>query len=166
QAGRQQVVSEGGSIRDALHHVPFTGSRELLRELASMHRCDLTLLCSQAELALLTRCYAFPPHKLALASFFYDAPQAERDSTSPVLPPFKQRQHCVMLGTFRHAPNVDAVSWLASHIWPLIRAQLPMAECHVYGSYVTATISSLHDPSSGFIICGHAPSLDMLASYR
>ncbi|CAI7786647.1 unnamed protein product [Closterium sp. NIES-53] len=35
-------------------------------------------LCSQAELALLTRCYAFPPHKLALASFFYDAPQAGR----------------------------------------------------------------------------------------
>ncbi|CAI7786648.1 unnamed protein product [Closterium sp. NIES-54] len=83
-----------------------------------------------------------------------------------MLPRQRERQHCVMLGTFRHAPNVDAVSWLASHIWPLIRAQLPMAECHVYGSYVTATISSLHDPSSGFIICGHAPSLDMLASYR
>ncbi|CAI5517301.1 unnamed protein product [Closterium sp. Naga37s-1] len=170
RAGRQQVVSEGGSIRDALHHVPDTSSRELLRELASMHRCDLTLLCSQAELALLTRCYAFPPHKLALTSFFYDSPEALPDSTSPsvapALPPWEQRQHCVMLGTFRHAPNVDAVCWLASHIWPLIRAQLPMAECHVYGSYVTAAISSLHSPSSGFIIRGHAPSLDMLASYR
>ncbi|CAI5973218.1 unnamed protein product [Closterium sp. NIES-64] len=71
QAGRQQVVSEGGSIRDALHHVPDTSSRELLRELASMHRRDLTL----AELALLARCYAFPPHKLALASLFYDSPK-------------------------------------------------------------------------------------------
>ncbi|CAI5983785.1 unnamed protein product [Closterium sp. NIES-64] len=145
-----------------------------------MHRCDLTLLCSQAELALLTRCYAFPPHKLALASFFYDSPETvpggavgERrvaGSTSPCAAPtpspWEQRQHCVVLGTFRHAPNVDAVSWLASHVWPLIRAQLPLAECHVYGSYVTATISSLHDPSSGFIIRGHAPSLHMLASYR
>ncbi|CAI5978829.1 unnamed protein product [Closterium sp. NIES-65] len=187
QAGRQQVISEGVSIRDALHHVPDTRSRELLRELASMHRCDLTLLCSQAELALLARCYAFPPHKLALASFFYDSPEtvpggavgggavgggADRiaGSTSPCAAPtpspWEQRQHCVVLGTFRHAPNVDAVSWLASHVWPLIRAQLPMAECHVYGSYVTATISSLHDPSSGFIIRGHAPSLHMLASYR
>ncbi|GJP69124.1 hypothetical protein CLOP_g25747 [Closterium sp. NIES-67] len=161
RANRQRVVSEGGSIVDALHHVPDTSSRELLRELAAMHRCDLTLLCSEAELSLLTRCYAFPPHKLALASFFYDT-----DATYPSSTASSPRHHFTTVGTFRHAPNVDAVSWLATHIWPAIRAQLPMAECHVYGSYTTAAISSLNDPSSGFLIRGHAPSLHVLASYR
>ena len=49
QAGRQQVISEGGSIRDALLHRPSAHSDMLQRELASMHRCDLTLVSAMAR---------------------------------------------------------------------------------------------------------------------
>jgi glycosyltransferase involved in cell wall biosynthesis len=46
--------------------------------------------------------------------------------------------------------------YLKETIWPLIRKQLPKAEMHVYGSYVTAKATQLHNVSDGFLIKGRA----------
>ncbi|CAI5482688.1 unnamed protein product [Closterium sp. Yama58-4] len=112
----------------------------------------LGYLCSEAELSLLTRCYAFPPHKLALASFFYDAPDA--------LPGGAVGGGAVGGGAVGGgavgggAVGGGAVGGGAVGGGAVRRVDTVRA------------ISSLHDPSSGFIIRGHAPSLEMLASYR
>jgi hypothetical protein len=35
------------------------------------------------------------------------------------------------IGNFRHAPNWDAVLWLKTVIWPMIREQIPDAQLHI-----------------------------------
>lgn len=84
---------------------------------------------------------------------------------------FDARHGFVTIGGFRHAPNVDAVEWLAAEIWPRIRARLPRshintATMRVYGAYPNHRVQALHNPSQGFHICGHAKSLDVLARAR
>lgn len=44
--------------------------------------------------------------------------------------------------------------------------QIPDAQCHIYGSYTTPEVQALHSPRTGFVVKGHAPSLDVLARYR
>lgn len=149
---RQQLVERaGGSIGDAVAHRPSAASDDLLRELASVHRSDLTLVCSPVELCMLHRSYGIPAQKLSLASFFCDeaASDAEPAATGfgfGAQNGFEQRRHFMTIGGFKHPPNVDAVRWLASSIWPLIRAQLPDAEMHVYGAYPTQAVQQLHKP--------------------
>ena len=43
---------------------------------------------------------------------------------------------------------------------------LPDAELFVYGAYPTAAVQRLDDKQSGFHVCGHAPSLEVLANAR
>jgi len=66
----EQGASSDAAIAAALAHTPSAGSNDLLRELAAVHRSDLTLVCSPVEQQLLAASYGIPSHKLALASFF------------------------------------------------------------------------------------------------
>jgi glycosyltransferase involved in cell wall biosynthesis len=70
------------------------------------------------------------------------------------------------IGNFRHAPNWDMVLYL-QQIWPLIRAQLPDAELHIYGAYAPPKASALNRPDSGFIIKGRADNVyNTMEAYR
>ena len=68
---------------------------------------------------------------------------------------YEEREHFVFVGNFFHQPNVDAVLQLKK-LWKFIRKQLPKAEVHVYGAYVSQQIHQLHKPEEGFIIKGFA----------
>ena len=81
-----------------------------LREIAAIWRCDLTLIISEFEMALLQHSYGVPAdllHYLPLLTNF------TADQAAQWLP-FDKRQHCVVVGNFRHAPNWDAVQYLRS----------------------------------------------------
>ncbi|MDQ6995721.1 MAG: glycosyltransferase family 4 protein, partial [Mariprofundaceae bacterium] len=80
------------------------------------------------------------------------------NTISKPLPSFGERQHFMSIGSFRHAPNWDAVLWLKQDIWALIRQQLPQAELHIYGSYTPPKATALHAPKQGFYIEGRAAS--------
>jgi glycosyltransferase involved in cell wall biosynthesis len=69
---------------------------------------------------------------------------------------FSERQHFISIGNFRHEPNWDAVLYLKHAIWPLIRAQLPQAELHIYGAYPPPKATQLHNPKQGFCVKGWA----------
>jgi len=68
---------------------------------------------------------------------------------------FSERQHFMAIGNFRHAPNWDMVLYL-QQIWPLIKQQIPHAECHIYGSYPPPKATALNNPKTGFLIKGRA----------
>ncbi len=127
-----------------------------LREIAAIWRCDLTLVISEFEMALLQNTYGVPAdllHYLPLLSDF-NAEQAAQWL------PYEARQHCVVVGNFRHAPNWDAVQYLRSEIWPLIRRQLPRVECHIYGAYPPPKALQLHSEKLGFLVKGWADDAD------
>jgi hypothetical protein len=141
----------------------------ILRELASIHRSDLTLVCSPYELDLLQSVYQVPSDKLCLASFFVNPSSAEMKSKRRMQPPFTDDDdddddttRFVFCGGFRHAPNKDAVLLLIRHIWPSIRARLKgkNAKLHIYGAYCTQEIYQHHSPvEHGIVVHGYTPSL-------
>ena len=58
------------------------------------------------------------------------------------------------IGNFKHQPNLDALKYLHSHIWPIIRKELPQAELNIYGAYAPEAVEQLHNPATGFLIKG------------
>ena len=123
------------------------------REIASIYRCDISLIISETEMELLITTFKIEPKILHYLPFLLDK-ISENDFADFL--PFDARNHFITIGNFRHEPNWNAVLYLKETIWPLIRKQLPKAEMHVYGSYVTAKATQLHTISDGFIIKGRA----------
>ena len=175
--GRQEMATKKkeATMNEILECRPDATAASCLRELSSIHRCDLTMVCSPVELQILTDHYNVTPDRLILAPFFTPpSPHA----ASPV--PYHHRHHFIMIGNFRHPPNFDSVKWAVKEIWPKIRAahkaaasidevdstSSPLPELHLYGSYAPQAASELHKPAQGVFFKGFAPSLDIMTSYK
>ncbi len=131
-----------------------------LREIASIHRSDLTLMIADYEVRLLIEEFSIPEQQVAYLPFWLEM----NEFTSN---PFESRQNFMMIGSFMHSPNLDAVRWCKHSIWPRIREELPQAEFHCYGAYGDRYQKELHDPGSGFIYKGRAEdALATLSQYR
>ena len=155
------------------------------REIASIYRCDVSLIISAFEMALLKTVFKVDGALLHYLPFLLNPqppltpPKGENghsDSTSSQTPnqgapnspslregvrgwavwAFEERQHFITIGNFLHPPNWDAVQYLKSDIWPLIRKQLPEADMHVYGAYTQDKHRQLHSEKEGFLMLGRA----------
>jgi glycosyltransferase involved in cell wall biosynthesis len=141
-------------------------TEDAARELASIYRSDLTLILSDYEKALLQDRFQIPETLLHLCSLFHEITS---DSTSRPEPEsdFGRKKNFVSLGGFRHPPNCDSVVWLKQTIWPAIRASLPEAELHIYGSYPSRAMTDLSDASQGIWVKGEVrAAIETLSNYR
>lgn len=139
-------------------------SDTLLRELASIHRSDLTLVCSREEFDMLTEVFDIDPTKLCLAPFFSEENTTSYDSWAHQ---FDQRRDFCFLGGLLHPPNVDSVKWLKSEVWPRISAGVtPDVKLHIWGSYPPQHIMQLNDPKRRFLVHGKLGSLSQELSTR
>ncbi len=136
------------------------------REIAAIHRSDLSLIISDYEIELLKNQFKVDEQFLHFLPFMLDIKQVKQQLVKYQQLSFTQRQHFVTIGNFRHAPNWDSVLYL-QEIWPLIRQQLPEAELHIYGSYPPKKATQLNNPKNGFLIKGWAGNaFDVLANAR
>lgn len=141
--------------------VAFKKNRELVfedyisdifkREIASIYRCDLTLLISEYEMQLATETFKID------VSILYYLPFLSEDVNTNVTK-FEDRQHFVSIGNFLHEPNWQTVLALKK-CWKSIKKQLPQAELHIYGAYVSEKAKQLHNKKEGFLIKGRAESV-------
>lgn len=127
-------------LRAARH----TGNRAMLRraqlsrrrELALIRACDVTLVVSPVEQALLSK----------------EAPEANVELVSNVHEEFGRRtefaarRDLVFVGGFAHPPNVDAVQWLVDEIYPLIHGLRPEIGLHLIGDIPAAARPNLTKP--------------------
>lgn len=127
-----------------------------LREVASIYRCDLTLIISTYEMEILQQELNIPVELLFHLPFMVDV----SDNTKEKLPPFDARNGFVSIGNGKHAPNVDAVKVLKHEIWPRIRKQLPESEIYIYGAYLPQQVNEMHSPKTGFHVHGWAENVD------
>lgn len=103
------------------------------QELKLMRECDVTLVVSPVEQAILA----------------VDAPGVAVDVLSNVHEvhgcrrPFGARRDLVFVGSFQHPPNVDAMLWYAREVQPRVVAALPDVILHVIGSQVTDEVRAL-----------------------
>ena len=131
------------------------------RELASIYRSDLSLIISEFELKLLKEKVMVDDSLLLYLPFLYEE---LTESICQKWLPFKEREHFVFFGNGKHAPNIDAISWLNSSIWPRIRASLPESELHIYGPYMPESIRKMDNIETGFRIKGWVEDLASVMS--
>ena len=121
------------------------------REMASIYRCDLTLLISEYEMQL-----AKDVFKIDSSLLFYLPFLSEKVQKTTIS--FSGRKDFVSIGNFLHEPNWQTVLQLKKH-WKTIKKNLPEAELHVYGAYVSEKAKQLHNEKEGFLIKGRAESV-------
>ncbi|UUF80200.1 glycosyltransferase [Xanthomonas oryzae pv. oryzae] len=142
---RERRGAEVAGDANLLHGV----ERTRLRELEIMAATDVTLLVSAAEQAQLR---TDAPHiRTALLSNLHDVAGSGHS--------FAQRRDLVFVGGFRHPPNVDAVQWFISAIFPQVRAQLPDVVFHCIGADLPDALKLLADECTGVQLHGHVPDL-------
>ena len=129
------------------------------REIASIYRCDLSIMISQAEIDILTNQFKIDKSLLYYLPFLLE-PICEDHIQG--LPTFEARQHFITIGNFLHAPNYDAILYLRQSIWPLIKKQLPKAELHIYGAYESQKVLQLNNKKEGLLIKGFAENVNIV----
>ncbi len=131
------------------------------REVASVLRCDISLIIAEYEMDLLQSVFKMD------ASFLYYLPLLvdfidTKDFES--LPSFSQRTDFVFIGNFLHEPNWNAVLYLKETIWPTIRRELTDAKLKIYGAYPSQKVHQLHNLKENFLIMGRAADANMVIS--
>ncbi|WP_397299768.1 glycosyltransferase [Nonlabens ulvanivorans] len=130
-------------------------SEQAMREIASMYRCDVSLIISEYEMELLQNQFRIPRELLHYLPFLVGSGTLKNLKSSN-FKSFQERSHFSTIGNFIHKPNYDAVLYLKTKIWPLIRKELPKAEMQVYGAYESPKVSQLQNEKQGFYINGRA----------
>jgi len=129
------------------------------REVASIYRCDLSLIISSYEMELLKPIIAQHESILLHLPFMLDAMD---ESISNKWVPFEERKDFIFIGFGGHSPNVDAISFLKKEIWPLIKTELPDTKLNVYGGNFPQQINEMHNPNDGFYIKGWAENANQV----
>jgi glycosyltransferase involved in cell wall biosynthesis len=128
-------------------------SEDAKREIASILRCDVSLIISTFEMDLLKNIFKIDERILYYLPFLLDKID---ESQVKKWKPFEEREHFIFIGNFFHKPNIDAVITLKKKVWSEIRKFLPKVEIHIYGAYLNPQIQQLHNKKEGFIIKGFA----------
>ena len=121
------------------------------REIASILRCDLSLIISEFEMNLLIEKFRIDENILFYLPLFGEVKKPETS--------FSERKNFISIGNFLHEPNWQTVLQLKK-IWKDIKNQLPEAEIHIYDAYATEKVFQLHNEKEGFIIKGRAESVE------
>ncbi len=124
------------------------------REIASILRCDLSLIISEFEYQLLTEKFKINSDILFYIPFLTEKIEKNKKA-------FQERQHFVSIGNFLHEPNWQTVLKLKS-IWKNIRKELPNAELHIYGAYASEKVFQLHNEKEGFLVKGRANNVESI----
>ena len=119
------------------------------REIASILRCDCTLVISSYEIELLQNTF-----KIDAKLLFYFPLLMEAETHN--LPAFEQRKDFVFIGNFWHEPNWQAVKYLKEQVWPILSKLLPQVSLQIYGAYPSQKVLQLHQVKQRFMVNGRA----------
>ncbi len=150
--GRQQAIKDNWPFCDS-----YLFNDTAKREIASIYRCDLSLIISEFEMELLKDKFKINEQLLYYIPFMLEEISVKQQE---VLPNFRERKHFITIGNFLHDPNYDAVLYLKNTIWPLIRPKLPKVEIHIYGAYSSEKVNQLQNEKDGFLIKGFASEVN------
>jgi len=123
------------------------------REIASILRCDISLIISEMEMNLLLEKFKIEPSLLHYLPFLEDEiTQAQVNKWLS----FEEREGFAFIGNFLHEPNWNTVQILKTKIWPVLRKKIPGASMNIYGAYPTQKVLDLNNKTEKFLIKGRA----------
>ena len=120
------------------------------QELATISACDVVLVTSSVEQALLQR--ELPSTRVILLPNMHEV-------RGPG-PAYAARSGLLFVGGFGHPPNVDAVNWLINDIFPRVRAKRPDITLHLVGAMPEDAVTRLQGP--GIVIHGRVAELSAM----
>lgn len=118
---------------------------------------DATLLVSQSEAALLQSRAPQAQHKIGAFENGVDAEYFSPDRDYPV-PYADGTQNIVFTGAMDYWPNIDAVSWFAHQIFPLVQAEIADARFYIVGSRPDDAVHAL-SRLPGVTVTGGVPDV-------
>lgn len=154
---RQNAIKKGSILKD---EDLFTEDSK--REIASILRCDLTLIVSEEEMKILQNQFKIEPSLLYYLPFLEEEITQKNDWLS-----FEERADFIFIGNFLHEPNWQAVLHLKNNIWPSLSKKLPQAKLFIYGAYPSQKVLQLHQTKERFYIMGRAENAkETIARHR
>lgn len=152
--GRQKAYKDNKEFDES-----YLFNETAKREIASIYRCDKSLIISEAEMEILKHKFGVDSSLLHYLPFMLDEVSKEQQEN---LPKFEERNYFVTIGNFLHDPNYNAVLYLKQTIWPMIKNKIPNAEMRVYGSYTSAKVEQLQNIKEGFLIKGFTEDVNII----
>ena len=130
----------------------------LAAESAIARQADASLFVSQTEVDDFLRCVPETAGKVHAVENGVDAEYYDPDRAyaTPFAP--DQTAPMVFVGTMDYLPNIDAVTWFARDVLPLIRARHGAATFHIVGARPTAEVSRLAG-LPGVFVTGAVPDV-------
>ena len=122
------------------------------RELASILRCDLALIISQAEMDVLKK------FNISNEILYYLPFLEEEIASTENWKTFDERKDFMFIGNYLHEPNWQTLQYLKTSVWSLLRKKLPEASLHIYGAYATEKVMQLQNVREKFFVHGRAES--------
>jgi sugar transferase (PEP-CTERM/EpsH1 system associated) len=127
-------------------------ARTLARfERAAMKHAHATLVVNERERALLRALDGGAPIHVAGNGIDIDA-FARRG-------PPATRRRIVFCGVMNYTPNVQGAEFLATEVWPLVRAAHPDADLAIVGASPSPAVRRLADPRKGIEVTGTVPDV-------
>ncbi len=134
------------------------GSRALARkaekfraeELHYLNRADASIIISPVELDLIAK--DIDPSRIQIIPLIRELPSARAS--------FQQSQGIAFIGHFTHRPNVDAMRFFLSEIWPALKIKMPGVRFNIIGQGFPADLPPLLDESVK--VHGLVPDLDSI----
>jgi GT2 family glycosyltransferase len=125
-------------------------------EIASIRKADATIVLTDQEAGIVRR--EAPGALIHVMPLVLDPDELCR--AAPSAAPFSARSGVIFIGTYQHAPNVDAVAYFVRSIWPLVQERVPTAVFRIVGSGVTPEVQAL--AGKGVEVVGFIDDLDAL----
>lgn len=124
------------------------------REIASIFRCDLTLIISEYEMELLKGFFKVQDELLFYLPLLVD----DFSMNTSVNRSYSEKKDFVFIGNFLHEPNWNCVQVLKNEIWPELSKKLSDPNMLIYGAYPSQKVFQLNNPKERFFIKGRAES--------
>jgi O-antigen biosynthesis protein len=118
-----------------------------VRELSVAAKADFTLVVTEKERDILLQ------ENSHLKVITYPSSREIYGSASG----FAERKNILFIGGFRHKPNVDAMLYFTSEIFPFIKRKLKGVKLYIIGGEAPDTIRNL--VSDDIIVTGHLPEI-------
>jgi hypothetical protein len=148
---RQKAVLKGEVLSKKELGGDFLKTEEAKREVGAILRCDITIMISRVEMALLKEQFDISSDQMIYLPFL-------SENLPDVSNSFKTRVDFMSIGNMFHPPNRDSVLEL-KRTWIKIRKHTA-ASLHVYGAYANDEILRMNNPDIGFLVKGWVEDVD------
>lgn len=154
----QKWVAYAEAQRGPLASVYAREARTLLQLERDMSRAyDVTSVITDAEADLYRSLAPESAHKVRVIPNGVDTDYF--DGAVPDTPPFAAGERAIVFtGAMDYWPNVDAVSWFAREVLPLVRARVPAARFWIVGSRPAREVQQLQS-LDGVTVTGRVPDV-------